>query len=123
MLYLCIFLALSQMFPSLDAQYRTKGWAAPSPGLPPGPWDPQGLGHSIAGSGWTLNYFHRVSEGPLLLRPPSHTQTWQPDPKAQGISRDCSGKNTPVFRDLEGLKNKAASHVSKPHKEGEAVLL
>lgn len=83
---------------------------------------PQRLGYQRTGSGWTLNYFGSACWGPPCGRP-SHTWAWQDDLEAQGISRDCSEKNTPVFRDLEGLGNKAASHVSKPHKECTAFLL
>lgn len=73
---------------------KGQGWASPHLRLPPGPWDLAGLA--------TADRIWLTSEGPTWLCPPSHHMDLAGKLQLQGISRECSEKNTPEFRDWRG---------------------
>lgn len=99
--------------PASHVSYTLAGSPCKGLGLPPvrASWRPatRGLAQHRTRSGWK-------AAQTLSPASPSCTQGCQPDLKAQGICRDCSGKNTPVFRDLGEFRCEAACQASKPHK-------
>lgn len=96
-----MFLALSPLLPTLNNTGPRKGRGRAGPDCIPassGVLGPQGQGLPQNRIWLEFELLSLTSlRASVWLCPPSHTQTRQDDLKAQGISRDCSKKNTLVF--------------------------